>query len=476
MSTVGPIATIFVVTLFSALLIIDPSNALDNGVGLTPMLGWMSWMRFRCNVNCKLDPDNCIGEKLFMSIADTMVRDGWKDAGYNFVNIDDCWQADERAADGSVVANSSRFPSGMKALGDYIHSKGLKFGMYSAMGSTTCGGYPALGCISLDNCSMAQRDVATYLSWGIDYIKVDSCSDSNSSNFNTTHPYISKLFLDGAKKVSRPVIYHPSGITLTNNIWKHGPKKPQQYKLYSKIANTWRHYADMGPVWDMVDKIIDYWAADNNETHPVSYENEWEDFLTVSKPGVYQDPDALVAGNVNNSKECLPCNPYGDGTGFCGGTKGSAQQNTPCLCCGTLSSTEELTNFVMWAMFAAPLEIGADIRSIPDTSANILKNVEVIAVNQDPLVYQGRRVYNVNGLQVWKKHLVDDSVAVALYNANTTTASIPLIFEDVGFTDCDRVNIRDLINHTDLGTHINSIVMPSIPSHGVAMLKLTVEW
>eukprot|EP00038_Savillea_parva_P001408 m.103698 g.103698 ORF g.103698 m.103698 type:complete len:224 (+) comp10493_c0_seq1:110-781(+) len=146
--------------------------ALDNGVGLTPLMGWMSWMRFRCNVACNQDPDNCISEHLIKSTADAMVANGWRDAGYRYVSIDDCWQADERLPNGTLVPNATRFPSGMKALGDYLHERNLSFGLYTAMGSTTCGGYPAFGCPSVDNCTQARRDIDTMVGWGIDYLKV----------------------------------------------------------------------------------------------------------------------------------------------------------------------------------------------------------------------------------------------------------------------------------------------------------------
>ncbi len=107
----------------------DPAEALENGVGLTPLMGFMAWVRFRCNINCRDDPTNCISERLFMEMADVMVRDGWKELGYEYVSIDDCWQSNDRAPDGTIQPNASRFPSGMNALGDYIHARGLKFGM-----------------------------------------------------------------------------------------------------------------------------------------------------------------------------------------------------------------------------------------------------------------------------------------------------------------------------------------------------------
>ena len=130
---------------------------------------------------------------------------------------------------------------------------------------------------------------------------------------------------------------------------------------------------------------------------------------------------------------------------------------------------------VMWAMWAAPLEIAADIRNISAASAAILKHEGIIAVNQDPLMYQGRRVSNDGGLQVWQKQLVGGSVAVALLNAGNTSAPIGLTFEDVGFSSCDRVRVWDILQRADLGVHVGGLHHPHSPiaAHGVSLLNLT---
>jgi hypothetical protein len=214
------------------------------------------------------------------------------------------------------------------------------------------------------------------------------------------------------------------------------------------------------------------WAADDELTHPKTYANEWEDWLSVSRPGAFQDPDALLVGNANTSASCKACASR---------KTECRQHDKACICCGSLSPTEEQTNMVFWAMWAAPLEIAADLRTIAPAAAAILQNAEVIAVNQDPLVYQARRVSNVGGLQVWKKELADGSVAVALYNAGETAARIPLAFEAVGFSMYDRVRVRDLLGQKGLGVRIGELddggsPIPPIPPHGVAMYNLSIVW
>ena len=270
-----------------------------------------------------------------------------------YVSIDDCWQSSARSADGSIQANATRFPSGMKALGDYFHTRGLKFGLYSAMGEYTCQGYPAFNCPDVDHCEQAHKDVETFLSWGIDYIKVDSCRGANNAAFNTTHPLISKWFLEGGRKTGRPVLYHPSGIALKDDHLH----TPTQYQLMARTANMWRHFADMQPVWSEVNKIIEYWAADNDTAHPRTYASEWDDFLTVSRPGVFQDPDALLVGNIASSTSCHPCLSRVPASSFCPNRN---EPDAPCICCGTLTADEEQTNMVMWSMWAAPLEIAGE--------------------------------------------------------------------------------------------------------------------
>ncbi|ESN90211.1 hypothetical protein HELRODRAFT_182708 [Helobdella robusta] len=158
-------AILFAIIFTSCLLKI---LALDNGLTRTPPMGWLSWERFRCNVDCKNDPNNCISEKLFMDMADKMASGGYKKAGYEYVIIDDCWSEKKRDQNGRLQADKNRFPSGIKKLADYIHSKGLKFGIYGDFGTLTCGGYPG-------SIYYLEADANTFAEWGVDYFKMDGC-------------------------------------------------------------------------------------------------------------------------------------------------------------------------------------------------------------------------------------------------------------------------------------------------------------
>jgi alpha-galactosidase len=143
-------------------------QTLDNGLALTPPMGWMHWQRFRCLVDCDAYPDECINEKLFRSMADHLAADGYLEAGYEYLIIDDCWASKERDDQGRLQPNATRFPNGIKALADYVHSKGLKFGIYGDYGTKTCAGYPG-------SYGHLETDAKTFAEWEVDYLKLDGC-------------------------------------------------------------------------------------------------------------------------------------------------------------------------------------------------------------------------------------------------------------------------------------------------------------
>lgn len=248
--------------------------ALDNGLGRTPPMGWNSWERFRCNVDCDNDPENCIGEKLYMQMADRMAADGYKDAGYEYVNVDDCWMAKERGPDGKLQADPKRFPSGMKALGDYIHSKGLKFGIYEDFGTQTCGGFPG-------SKFFMETDAQTFADWGVDLLKLDGCY-SNIEDMTSGYP-IMEFFLN---KTGRPILYSCS--------WPAyfvAYKKIPDYKAIAKSCNIWRNYDDIQDSWDSVTEIVNYYAKNEGN------------FFEVAGPGSFNDPDMLIIGNFGLSRD-----------------------------------------------------------------------------------------------------------------------------------------------------------------------------
>jgi alpha-N-acetylgalactosaminidase len=246
--------------------------ALNNGLALTPTMGWLSWERFRCNIDCKNDPDNCISENLYKTMADLMVSEGYKDAGYQFVNIDDCWSAKSRDSNGKLVADPERFPSGIKALADYVHAKGLKLGIYGDFGSSTCGGYPGSE-------YYMQIDANTFAEWEVDSLKFDGCN-SDPKDMPTGYPIMGQFL----NKTGRPILYVCQWPGYMSSVGL----KPD-FAAVRATCNQWRNYNDVQDSWDSVLTIVDYYGKDVGN------------FSGYAGPGGWNDPDMLVVGDFGLS-------------------------------------------------------------------------------------------------------------------------------------------------------------------------------
>ncbi len=380
--------------LFSSFVILTcPLFALENGAARTPPMGWNSWNKFGCDVS----------EKLIRETADAMVSSGMKDAGYSYVVIDDCWQV-SRDKDGNIVADAQRFPSGMKALADYVHSKGLKFGLYSDAGTGTCQERPG-------SRGYEFQDARQYAAWDVDYLKYDWC---NHSTQDSKAAY--SLMSDALRK---------SGRTITFSLCEWGSTKPW---LWAKdIGNLWRTTGDIVDKWEVTKKdeglgvvnILDLQAG----------------LESYAGPGHWNDPDMLEVGN------------------------------------GGMSDIEYRAHFSMWCILAAPLMSGNDLRSMKPGIRDILTNKEVIAVNQDPLGYQGRRVRKDGSLEIWSRQLADGSRAVALLNRGASEAEMKLNWTDIGYPQSINAAVRDLWKHADEGKFTGSY-SAKVPSHGVVMISV----
>lgn len=247
-------------------------NALDNGLALTPPMGWLHWQRFRCLIDCKAYPNECISERLFRDMADRMVADGYKEAGYEYVIIDDCWLSKERDKNSQLQPDPERFPSGIKALADYIHSKGLKFGIYEDYGTKTCAGYPG----SLEYLAL---DAQTFADWGVDYLKLDGC---NSNIFTMEAGYsLMSRFLN---ETGRPIVFSCSWPAYQEPIGIH-----PNYEKMKQVCNLWRNWDDINDSWDDLTNIMK-WFSDNQDR-----------LAKNAGPGHWNDPDMLLVGNFGLS-------------------------------------------------------------------------------------------------------------------------------------------------------------------------------
>jgi hypothetical protein len=202
-------------------------SALDNGVALTPPMGWLSWERFGCNLNCHEQPDECISEHLYKEQASLLVDAGYLQAGYRYVNVDDCWSEKERDQAGNLVADRKRFPSGLGALAEYLHDKGLLFGLYGDIGWKTCAGYPGFD-------GNFERDARQLAEWQIDSIKVDVCN-SNNTVYNVTFP----AFGAALNKTRRPILYNCQW-PLNDAYSHHGENPDILNPAVKNVCNQWR--------------------------------------------------------------------------------------------------------------------------------------------------------------------------------------------------------------------------------------------
>jgi alpha-galactosidase len=367
--------------------------ALDNGLARTPPMGWNSWNKFGCDVN----------ESLIRGMADAVVSSGMKDAGYQYVVIDDCWQV-ERDAEGNIVPDAKRFPSGLKALGDYIHSQGLKFGIYSDAGTGTCQNRPG-------GRGYEFQDARQYAAWGVDYLKYDWC---NHSTQNSEASY--SIMRDALAKSGRPIVF---------SLCEWGS------------TNPWLWAENMGNLWRATGDIADKWDSQKRDDglgvlQIIDLENGLQSY---AGPGHWNDPDMLEVGN------------------------------------GGMSATEYRSHFSLWALLAAPLIAGNDLRSMNEETHDILTNKEVIAVDQDALGIQGRRVKKDGDSEIWSKQMSDGSRAVVLLNLGSTGTTIAVKWTDIGYPEGVSASVRDLWAHKDIGKK-SGTYSATVPSHGVVMISV----
>ena len=345
------------VMLFLVALITLPAIAAlaQAPVAQTPPMGWNSWNYFAGKVD----------DKGIRDAADQIVATGMKDAGYTFVNIDDTWEG-ERDASG-VIHTNSKFPD-MKALADYVHSKGLKIGIYSGPGTKTCAGFPA----SLGH---EEQDAKTYAEWGIDYLKYDLCSfipdvmqkqaphdkAAQMKIMIAAYEKMGKALKDAAQQTGHPIVFSLCQYGW-DAVWEWAP---------ALGGNLWRTTGDIEARWQSIYNIA-------------SEQSGLEDY---AGPGHWNDPDMLEVGN------------------------------------GKLSLAENRTHFSWWAMLAAPLLAGNDLPNMKPEIHAILTNKDVIAIDQDSLGKQARHVYSDGEVEVWARPLAGGGMAVAVINVGSDRQS-----------------------------------------------------
>lgn len=329
-------------------------------VAPTPPMGWNSWNYFAARVD----------DKGVRAAADQVVASGMKDAGYLYVNIDDTWEGQRDA--GGVLHTNSKFPD-MKALADYVHSKGLKIGIYSSPGPKTCAGYEG----SLGH---EEQDAKMYAEWGIDYLKYDLCSfipEVMEKEAAGDRARGMQLMIAAYDKMAKAL--QATGRPIVLSLCQYGWDSPWEWAP-SLGGNLWRTTGDINARWDRIYAILSQQAG----------------LERYAGPGHWNDPDMLEVGN------------------------------------GKLTLAENRAHFSMWAMLASPLLAGNDLPNMKPEIRDILTNREVIAIDQDPLGQQGWRAYSDGEVEVWARHLSGGALAVAVLDAGSERYSTHPFHLDLG--------------------------------------------
>lgn len=359
-----------------------------NGLAKTPPMGWNSWNKFKGRVE----------DKVVREIADAMVSSGMKDAGYTYINIDDTWEGEQRDAQGNIQSNK-KFPD-MKALADYVHSKGLKLGIYSSPGPNTCAGYEG-------SYGHEEQDARTFAAWGIDYLKYDWCG-ARTLYTDEEMPAVYQKMGDALQATGRPIVYSLCQYGRLD-VWKWGADVG---------GNLWRTTGDIGDNWNSMTRI----GFSQNDLAP------------YAKPGHWNDPDMLEVGN------------------------------------GGMTDTEYKTHMSLWAILAAPLLAGNDLREMTPATREILLNREVIAVNQDKDGKQGKRMWQSGEQEIWVRELAGGARAVGIFNRGTEPKEVTVRWADIGFSGQEVKSARDLWTHQDIKVQGDHTL--TVPGHGVVFLRV----
>lgn len=371
----------------------------------TPPLGWNSWNTF----------GHQISADVVRETADAFVETGLKDAGYEYIVIDDLWEADGRK-NGRLTWDTEKFPDGIPLLAEYVHSKGLKFGIYSCAGSHTCEGKPA-------SYGYEEVDAMTFAEWGVDFLKYDFCYMPPGVD----GPMLYRRMGQALRAAGRPIVF---------SVCEWGTNKPWEWGA-SAGSHMWRTTGDIFDSWESIIEI-----GFRKQAGLEAY----------AGPGRWNDPDMLVVGM------------YGKGNVARGGC----------------TDAEYRSHFALWCLLAAPLMIGCDVRNMNETTRQILLNRELLAVNQDKLGRQGYRVgqtyHEQEPTEVWAKPLADGSLAVGLFNLGERNPCIVTVaWESLGLHDRRPCLVRNLWTGDDMGVQTREF-SASIATHDALVLRLIPQY
>ncbi|XP_045506895.1 alpha-N-acetylgalactosaminidase-like isoform X1 [Colias croceus] len=401
--------------LVSFILLFGEVCLLDNGLARKPPMGWMSWGYYMCSVDCEKNPRKCLNEQLILSIADTFYNEGYQEAGFEYIIIDDCWSEKTRDAQGRLVPDRKRFPRGMKYIADYIHSRGLKFGMYTNVAEVTCMHYPgSKGHFGVDAKMFAE--------WSVDYIKVDGCFVGEEF-LNTA--YIK--FGEHLNATGRPMVYSCSWPYYIEFIHYNTP----DYKTISRHCNMWRNYHDVVTSWNAIKPIINH------------YKSRYYELSPFHKPGQWNDMDMLIFGT------------------------------------GSLTESQSRVHIAVYLMLAAPLLLSCDMTRINKYEKELLLNMDLLAIGQDSLGVMGQPFELENSITLWvKPHLPRKgdkyhSVSFALVNLNTKGSSVSFTPGNYGLNSTDGYTVMDIFTRKYVrNVTLQDTISVTVPPEDVILYTL----
>lgn len=375
------------------------------GLAETPPMGWNSWNTFATDIS----------EELIIGVADAMVANGMRDAGYIYINLDDGWMMRERDPEGNLVPDPEKFPNGLKYLADYLHERGFKFGVYGDAGALTCAGYPG-------NQGHEYQDARNYAKWGVDYLKYDWCSTGTRDAKEAYTTMRDALYAAG-----RPVVF---------SMCEWGTAEPWLWA--EDVGHLWRTTGDIISCYDCVQEWSLGWKRILDLQMSLNPGNEGLE--EYAGPGHWNDPDMMEVGNHG------------------------------------ISLAESRSHFSLWCILAAPLIAGNDVRDMTPEVTAILTNQEAIAINQDPLGKQGTRIYKDDEREIWIKYLEGGDFAVCVLNASDDVRETTMEwaqFQNHFSTWNTNYQIRDIWAAKDLGTTgDHPEITQTLDPHAVMLFRL----
>ncbi|MEY9945849.1 ricin-type beta-trefoil lectin domain protein [Kitasatospora sp. GAS1066B] len=396
-----------------------PAAAAAPALAATPPMGWNDWAHYQCGID----------ESTITGNADALVSSGLAAKGYTTVTVDDCWMASSRDGNGALVADPVKFPHGMAWLGSYLHSRGLKFGIYEDAGSNTCGGYPGSGQPNGGGADHFAQDAATFAAWGVDYLKLDGCNVWTAPGQTQEQAYRQAYDAEAAAlgASGRAITFSESAPAYFQSGEWGNPSWFSVLGWVGQDGQLWREGYDIA-TFDANNPSASRWSSVLSN---YGY-NRW--IGRYAKPGNWNDPDFLIAGD------------------------------------GGLTADESRSQVALWSMMAAPMILSSDVANLSPAALAALGNTDLVAVDQDSAGKQAGVVSTDGNTDVLARPLANGDRAVAVLNRTGSARSVSTTLASVGLPDCT-VSAKDL--WTGASSTTSSALTATVPAHGTAIWRLT---